>query len=473
MDNLRALPPAASALGVSFDGRDYHYREYSYDRLADALQYAQTERSRPGFHDEPAARHWKQWPEPTAQERADMVAHGIAYEGGRYHYGPYSYELLAAALDYARRAPGLASGERQVTSDGGLAPEAQLGAPQLRLLLTLSRELLQTDDAHASLALVGHALADMIQADSALLVLLDGDGIDIVAFDSRGAAHAAGTGHPLYATAAPLLSGTRRGAQHQPDGNPQGEHDAARKTAVAAPAQAAVAALAARWDHDLDAPGMAAARAVLSCILELGAAALGKIASRHSLERLAARQREQIANTSVAHAAELEQRDRAATEMHTLSLTDVLTGLYNRRGFFVQAEQVFKLAQRRRTQGAVIFADIDGLKNVNDLLGHDAGDSLIRDAATLFRQSFRQADVVARLGGDEFVAFTLDDAQPGVILQRIREHVHAFNLPRERPYKVAFSAGIVQCDPAGGHTLAEYVGLADQQMYAHKSGRLH
>jgi hypothetical protein len=108
VDNLPALPPAASALGVSFDGRDYHYREYSYDRLADALHYAQTERSRPGFHDEPAARHWKQWLAPSPQDRVEMAAHGIAYEGGHYHYGPYRYELLAAALDYARRAPGLA-----------------------------------------------------------------------------------------------------------------------------------------------------------------------------------------------------------------------------------------------------------------------------------------------------------------------------------------------------------------------------
>jgi diguanylate cyclase (GGDEF)-like protein len=159
--------------------------------------------------------------------------------------------------------------------------------------------------------------------------------------------------------------------------------------------------------------------------------------------------------------------------MRTLSLTDVLTGLYNRRGFFVHAEQVFKVAQRKRTKSAVIFADIDGLKRVNDELGHDIGDRLIRDAALVFRQSFRQADVVSRLGGDEFVAFTLDDEQPGVILERIQAHLRAFNLMQERPYAVSISAGVVQCDPWDGRTLSHYVLAADEQMYVQKRSRLH
>jgi diguanylate cyclase (GGDEF)-like protein len=156
-----------------------------------------------------------------------------------------------------------------------------------------------------------------------------------------------------------------------------------------------------------------------------------------------------------------------------LSLTDVLTGLYNRRGFFLQAEQIYKLARRKRTNSAVIFADIDGLKRVNDELGHDAGDRLIRDAAFIFRASFRQADVVARLGGDEFVAYTLDDEQASVILQRIEANLSAFNLMQERPYAVSMSAGVVQCDAGGEQPLSHYVYLADQQMYVQKRSRLH
>ena len=156
-----------------------------------------------------------------------------------------------------------------------------------------------------------------------------------------------------------------------------------------------------------------------------------------------------------------------------LSLTDVLTGLYNRRGFFMQAEQAYKLAQRQRTKSAVIFADIDGLKRVNDELGHEAGDQLIRDAALVFRESFRHADVVARLGGDEFVAYTLDDEQPGAILKRIQANLAAFNLMQERPYTVSISAGVVHCNANGAQPLSHYVLLADEQMYAQKRNRMH
>jgi len=109
MDSSTALPPAAAACGVSFDGRAYHYQQYSYDRLADALAYARLDRNRHGWHDGPAARHWKQWAEPTVDERLQMAAHGIVYERGQYCYGPYRYDALDAALAYAARAPGLAT----------------------------------------------------------------------------------------------------------------------------------------------------------------------------------------------------------------------------------------------------------------------------------------------------------------------------------------------------------------------------
>lgn len=344
----------------------------------------------------------------------------------------------------------------------------QLGLAQLRVLLTLSRDLLQTDDANASLELAGRALVEMIRPDSALL-LVGGGQLDIVGFDSDGAAKPAGADHPLYQAGLPLLSGPGFAAEEKVHGEP----GSSRTLAVAVPAHAGIAVLAVRWDHDLQTAELARGKRALSYLLQLIAAALGKIEAHSSLERRVFEQRDELASTSVMHAAELTRRDEDATEMRMLSLTDVLTGLYNRRGFFLQAEQAHKLAQRKRTNSAVIFADIDGLKRVNDELGHDAGDGLIRDAAFVFRQSFRQADVVARLGGDEFVAYTLDDEQPGVILQRIQANLRAFNLMHERPYTVSASAGVVQCEPGAEHSLSHYVHLADGQMYAQKRSRMH
>lgn len=348
----------------------------------------------------------------------------------------------------------------------------QLEAAQLRVLLTLSRELLQTDEAGISLRLVGQTLVEIIHPESTLL-LLRGYGLDIVEFDSKGLARPAGKDHPLYATGMALLSELDCAAGGDLRANRQCKQVGLRTLALAVPACAAVAILVATWDQDVDSEERDRYARTMLAILELAAAALGKIEARSTLERLVGIQREQIASTSATHAAELARRDEAVTAMNMLSLTDVLTGLYNRRGFFVQAEHLYKVARRKRTRSAVIFADIDGLKRLNDELGHDSGDSVIRDAARVFSQSFRLVDVVSRLGGDEFVAYTLDDEQPERILDRIQANLDAFNLMGERPYVVSMSAGIVQCDPASEQTLSDYVLLADERMYAQKRSRLH
>ncbi|MET0980722.1 MAG: GGDEF domain-containing protein [Telluria sp.] len=348
----------------------------------------------------------------------------------------------------------------------------QLDAPQLRVLLTLSRELFQTDEADSALQLVGRSLVEIIHPDSTLL-LLRGYRLDVVGFDSRGITEPASTDHPLYGTGMATLSNTGCASGGFMETNRQCEQVGPRTLALAVPAYAAVAILVARWDHDLDPAELGRYKRTMLAILELAAAALGKIEARSSLERLVWNQREQMAATSVTHAAELARRDEVATEMRMLSLIDVLTGLYNRRGFFVQAEHLFKVSHRKRARSAVIFADIDGLKGINDEFGHDNGDSVIRDAGAVFRQSFRQADVVARLGGDEFVAYTLDDEHPEVILARIQENLHAFNPMQEPSYALSISAGVVQCDPDGEQTLSDYLRLADEKMYVQKRSRLH
>jgi diguanylate cyclase (GGDEF)-like protein len=348
----------------------------------------------------------------------------------------------------------------------------QLDAAQLRRLLTLSRELLQTDEAGVSLGLIGQALSELIQPDSSLLLLRAG-GLDIVEFDNQGRVQAAGKDHPLLETGMLLLPDVDAAARGVPPAQHQCQRVGLRTLALAVPAHAAVAILVAHWNRDLASAEMERCERTIVALLELGAAALGKIEARTSLERLLHHQREQMVTTTATHAAELARRDDAVVALNTLSLTDVLTGLYNRRGFFVQAEHLHKVSRRRRAKSAVIFADIDGLKRVNDELGHDRGDAAIRDAAFVFRQAFRQADVVSRLGGDEFVAYTLDDEHPGVILERIQANLDAFNLMEERPYVLSLSAGIVQCDPASDETLSDYLLQADERMYAQKRSRLH
>lgn len=333
---------------------------------------------------------------------------------------------------------------------------------QLRALLTVSRELMQVDELQAALALAGRAMSDLAQVDNALL-LVRGEIDESIAFDRNGRPRKADRSHDWYRLA---LARLERGASDN-------AMPAPCTMLVGVPSEHAMAVLIGGWIHDAAPEEWSGRRRLLETILELSVATLGRISARSSLEDLVSTQYEQMAGTAEAHAHELTRRDEAEAEMRAIALTDVLTGLNNRRGFFLQAEHMFRLARRKHAGCAVIYADIDGLKLVNDQLGHETGDRLIRDAAAVLRESLRETDVLARLGGDEFVAFTLDDAHPRVILARLRENLHAFNLMQERTYRLSISAGAVQCDPHGDAPLLDYVQQADREMYAHKCRSLH
>ncbi len=98
-----STPPLVEPeLGIWFDGRAYHYQQYRYDRLEDAVTYARTDRGKPGFHATPLPSHWEEWREPDQADAARMAAFGITYEHGRYCYGPFRYDLLDDAIDYAK-----------------------------------------------------------------------------------------------------------------------------------------------------------------------------------------------------------------------------------------------------------------------------------------------------------------------------------------------------------------------------------
>jgi diguanylate cyclase (GGDEF)-like protein len=233
-----------------------------------------------------------------------------------------------------------------------------------------------------------------------------------------------------------------------------------------------VGALSVRWTHTLGEHQFAESRVLLHYLGELAGAAIGNVLAKLVLEEKIAVGEQEAEVVSHEHAMELHRRDEVEQEKDRIAVTDVLTGLLNRRGFFLHAEQSFKLARREGATSAVIFADIDGLKTVNDTLGHETGDRLICSGGELFAASFRGSDITARLGGDEFVAFTLDAAHTEAILARIQQNIDAFNRGSATPYRISFSIGIVRCDPNGELGLADYLSQADKQMYETKKGRL-
>lgn len=156
-------------------------------------------------------------------------------------------------------------------------------------------------------------------------------------------------------------------------------------------------------------------------------------------------------------------------ELRTMSLVDELTGIHNRRGFYLLAEQAARTARRLDQQVTVFFADLDGLKKINDGWGHDAGSRFIADAARLFLSCFRDGDIVGRIGGDEFAAVTIHRAgQSATVLRRIEDAVEAYNARNEHPYRLGLSVGCSELKQREADSLEAAVGRADAAMYAHK-----
>ena len=133
---------------------------------------------------------------------------------------------------------------------------------------------------------------------------------------------------------------------------------------------------------------------------------------------------------------DVSERERNARELEALSLTDALTGLRNRRGFTMLAEQQLKTARRLSRPLLLLFADVDGLKEVNDTHGHAAGDQLLREAARVLAGSSRDMDIVARMGGDEFAVLQIDagSGEAPAVVERLAVAIAAANAAPGRAY---------------------------------------
>lgn len=165
----------------------------------------------------------------------------------------------------------------------------------------------------------------------------------------------------------------------------------------------------------------------------------------------------------------VEERRRAEEELRELTLTDDLTGLYNRRGFFTLAEHHFKTARRTNQSSLIIYADLDGLKQINDNFGHNEGSQAISKTADILRQTFRESDIIARLGGDEFVILAADACdRMDNFGSRLEENLRTYNEQANHGYVLSLSLGSAGVEADGGSTIEELVAQADEAMYQHK-----
>jgi diguanylate cyclase (GGDEF)-like protein/PAS domain S-box-containing protein len=171
---------------------------------------------------------------------------------------------------------------------------------------------------------------------------------------------------------------------------------------------------------------------------------------------------------------DITDRDRFESELLYLADHDVLTGLFNRRRFEQDVARQVAYGARYGTGGAVLLLDLDDFKDVNDTLGHRAGDDLIKEVAQLLSGRLRSTDVVARLGGDEFAVLLPeadeDDARATAkaLLEAIRTHRSSF---RGHQVRVTASVGIALVNDVDDAE-DEPLGRADVAMYeAKESGR--
>jgi diguanylate cyclase (GGDEF)-like protein/PAS domain S-box-containing protein len=178
----------------------------------------------------------------------------------------------------------------------------------------------------------------------------------------------------------------------------------------------------------------------------------------------------EFVSTQVAQAIE---RKRMEQEIRTLSLTDELTGLYNRRGFTLLAEQELKLACRFKRGVLLFFGDVDDLKTINDTYGHAQGDLALQEMAAILRETFREVDIVARIGGDEFVVLVVDASieSADMLTKRLRENLEEHNCSGGRPWHLSLSLGTARYDTESPSSLAELISQADARMYTQKQTR--
>jgi diguanylate cyclase (GGDEF)-like protein len=169
-----------------------------------------------------------------------------------------------------------------------------------------------------------------------------------------------------------------------------------------------------------------------------------------------------------------------AAEIITLSITDSLTGLHNRRGFLTLAEQQLKLSDRTKRGMLLFFADLDDLKRINDTLGHEEGDKALIDVASVLKETFRASDIIARMGGDEFAILTdefailvpnAEENTPEIIINRLQNRIDTHNNQANRKYKLSISIGSSFYNPENPSSIDELMASADKLMYEQKNNK--
>jgi len=145
------------------------------------------------------------------------------------------------------------------------------------------------------------------------------------------------------------------------------------------------------------------------------------------------------------------------------AITDSLTGLPDRRGFFTLSEQQFKQASRTKKRQYLLCLDLYGMKDINERLGREAGDQALVDMANILKRTFREADIIGRIESDKFVVLLEGPTEPdikNIITGHLQENLQIYNEQGGRSYKLLTSMGIARYDPEYPSSLDELLSHA-------------
>ncbi len=170
---------------------------------------------------------------------------------------------------------------------------------------------------------------------------------------------------------------------------------------------------------------------------------------------------------------DITDRKRMEAQLREFSFTDALTGLYNRRGFYDLADRELNMAKRLKRSMYILSADMDGLKAINDNLGHKEGDKALIMIANILKKSFRNVDIIARLGGDEFavVPIGITKTDTDLVTARLQKNFDIFNAGESEPWKLSLSTGLGYYDHEHPSSLDELLVQADALMYEQKRSK--
>ena len=170
---------------------------------------------------------------------------------------------------------------------------------------------------------------------------------------------------------------------------------------------------------------------------------------------------------------DITERKHADELLQYISAKDELTGLYNLHTFLSMTEQQIKSAIREKKEMLIIYAGVDGMQEINDIQGREAGDQVLIDTANVLRKTFREADILARTGGDEFVVSTLVSAKDHVslIIDRLHENIEAYNVDKSGSLKMSVSFGSSFYNPEGHGSIEDSLSKADENMYEDKKSK--